>query len=655
MKQRIELLRNELNIHNYNYYVLSAPKISDYEYDMKMEELYKLEKEYPEFYDENSPTMRVGSDLSNEFKKVQHKYPMLSLGNTYNMQEVKDFYERNFKLIGKKMTLIGELKFDGASISITYENGKLVRAVTRGDGKEGDDVTENVKTIKSIPLQLKGYFPLKFEVRGEVIMPYESFERLNKEREESGEELFSNPRNACSGSLKHKQSSEVAKRGLDAYFYYMLEDNSDSDYHWDNLTKMNHMGFKVSWESKRLTNFEEIEDFINLWDVKRKTLPYPTDGIVLKVDDLSQQEELGLTSKTPRWGIAYKFKAERAITELLGVTFQVGRTGAVTPVAELKPVLLAGTVIKRASLYNEDYINGLDLYIGDIVYVQKGGEIIPKITEVFMQNNYGNKVVYPTICPECGELLTRKYGEANYYCTNELSCPPQVKGKFEHFVSRKAMNINMGPETINLLYNNGLIKDVSDLYELKLDDLKGLEGFGERSAQKLIESIEKSKENTFQKVLYAIGIRFVGETASKKLVAKYHSLKNILNSSREEILKIQDIGPSVVDSLIEWNNNWNNSRLIDKLFKLGLNFEEKSDVVMKDTLSGITFVVTGSFDGYSREDIKALIENNGGKSSGSVSKKTNYVIVGESAGSKLDKANELGITVITLEDLLKMI
>lgn len=662
MKEKIETLRKELEQHNYNYYVLSSPVISDYEFDMKMKELQQLEGLYPEYFDSNSPTVRVGSDMSNTFSKVKHEYPMLSLDNTYNMSEIKEFYNRNFKLIGKKMEFVGEMKYDGASISLIYVNGELSKAVTRGDGVEGDDVTDNIKTIKSIPLKINGSnFPKRFEVRGEIIMPYSSFERLNKEREDAGEELFANPRNAASGSLKNKKSSETAKRGLDARFYYIMGEDLGTSSHYENLSLIKSMGFKVSdnvenWDGiKVLTSFEEIEAFINLWDEKRKTLDYPTDGIVLKVNDLGQQKELGLTTKVPRWGIAYKFKAERVKTRLNGVTFQVGRTGAITPVAELEAVLLAGSTIRRASLYNEDILNDLGIKTGDIVYLEKGGEIIPVLTGVAETFPESKEIIYPSTCPECGGKLLRKDGESIHYCTNSDNCEPQIKGKFEHFVSKKAMNISdFGSSTVDLLYSNGLLRDVSDIYNLRFEDLSRLEGFGERSSTKLIEAIEKSKENSFQKVLYALGIRYIGETVSKKLLNKFSNIDEIRNAKDEEIIGIQDIGQSVLNSIREWFSSSQNVALIEKLKNVGLCFETENNEI-NNVLNNQTFVITGSFEEYSREELKDIIEKNGGKASGSVSKKTDYVLAGEKAGSKLDKAKELGVTIITLGDFLKMI
>lgn len=656
MKDKIEKLRKELHEHNYNYYVLSQPVISDYDFDMKMKELQALEAQHPEFKDDNSPTVRVGSDISSKFVQTSHKYPMLSLGNTYSMEEFIEFYNRNERLLGEGMELVAELKFDGTSISITYENGELTKAVTRGDGEKGDDVTANVKTIKSIPLKLQGSgYPSYFEVRGEILMPFASFERLNKEREEAEEQLFANPRNAASGSLKQLQSAEAGRRGLDGYFYYLVGENFGYGTHVKNLEAIKSWGFKVSENTTVCRNFAEVESFISYWDVERKNLPFPIDGVVFKVNDLAQQAELGLTTKTPRWAIAYKFKAESAATPLKSITYQVGRTGAITPVAELEPVLVAGTTIKRASLYNEDYIAELDLQVGDIVYVEKGGEIIPKVTGVAERTVNSQEIIYPTICPECGATLIRKEGEAIHYCPNELGCPPQIKGKFEHFVTRKAMNINMGPETISLLHENGLIKDVADLYTLNYDELKVLDGLGDRSAQKLLESIENSKTNDFQKVLYALGIRFVGNTASKKLVKQFKSMGNLYNAKYEEIVAISDIGPAVANSLKEWFADQNNIELLKKIKAAGLKFKIEEVEPLGTSLTDLTFVITGSFETHSREELKAIIEANGGKASDSVSKKTNYLLAGEKAGSKLDKANKLGVPVIGTEKLFELI
>lgn len=657
MKEKIESLRNELHEHNYKYYVLCNPVISDYEFDTKMKELQNLEKQYPEYFDTNSPTVRVGSDVSSKFVQLKHKHPMLSLGNTYNLQELKDFYEKAYKILGKDMELVCELKFDGTSISITYKNGELSKAITRGDGEFGDDVTKNVRVIKSIPLKLKGCdFPEEFEVRGEIIMPFSSFEEINKERLESEEQPFANARNAAAGSLKQLNSGETAKRKLDNFMYYIVDDNNASKTHYENLLNLKKWGFKTSENVIIAKNFDELEGYINYWDLERHNLPYPIDGIVIKVNDLSQQKELGFTSKTPRWAISYKFKAESVSTKLLGITYQVGRTGAITPVAELEPVLVAGTVVKRASLYNEDYIKELDLHVGDIVLVEKGGEIIPKITGVFERTLDSIPVVYPSICPECGETLIRKDNEAIHYCPNEQTCPPQQKGKFEHFVTRKAMNINIGPETISLLWNNNLIKDVSDIYNLKYDDLRVLDGLGDRSAQKILESVEKSKGAPFQKVLYSLGIRFVGETASKKLSKIFKSIENIKNATVDEIMSIEDIGPSVANSLKEWFDKPENNEIIDKLIIYGLNLSDNSNTQNdSDLLNNNTFVITGSFDSFSREEIKTMVENNGGKTSGSVSKKTNYLIAGEDCGSKLTKAQELGVNIINIDEFLKLI
>lgn len=553
VKEQIERLRIELNQHNYNYYVLSSPTISDFEFDQKLKELQQLEERYPEFNDPNSPTQRVGSDLKNEFKQVFHKYPMLSLGNTYSEGEVLDFYERTRKALNEDFEIVCELKYDGTSISLTYKEGKLVQAVTRGDGEKGDDVTENVKTIRSVPLVLQGDYPAEFEIRGEILMPWEVFERLNSERDKQGEPLFANPRNAASGTIKLQNSNEVAKRTLDAYLYYMLGENLPDDKHVNNLQQAKSWGFKISDATRCCKSIDEVFSFIKYWDVERKNLPVATDGIVLKVNSLSQQKKLGYTAKSPRWAIAYKFQAERECTRLNSVSFQVGRTGAVTPVANLDPVQLSGTVVKRASLHNADIIKGLDLHIGDMVYVEKGGEIIPKIVDVnreLRNELLGEPVHFIDKCPECGTPLERIPGEAAHYCPNEEFCPPQIKGKIEHFVSRKAMNINIGSESIELLFGLNLLKDSADLYKLKISDLQNLERWGEKSASNLINSINDSKNVPFSRVLFALGIRYVGETVAKKLAAAMSSIEEIETASFEQLTAIDEIGETIANSII---------------------------------------------------------------------------------------------------------
>ena len=660
VKEQIERLRIELNQHNYNYYVLSSPTISDFEFDQKLKELQQLEERYPEFNDPNSPTQRVGSDLKNEFKQVFHKYPMLSLGNTYSEGEVLDFYERTRKALNEDFEIVCELKYDGTSISLTYKEGKLVQAVTRGDGEKGDDVTENVKTIRSVPLVLQGDYPAEFEIRGEILMPWEVFERLNSERDKQGEPLFANPRNAASGTIKLQNSNEVAKRSLDAYLYYMLGENLPDDKHVNNLQQAKSWGFKISDATRCCKSLDEVFSFIKYWDVERKNLPVATDGIVLKVNSLSQQKKLGYTAKSPRWAIAYKFQAERECTRLNSVSFQVGRTGAVTPVANLDPVQLSGTVVKRASLHNADIIKGLDLHIRDMVYVEKGGEIIPKIVDVnreLRNELLGEPVNFIDKCPECGTPLERIPGEAAHYCPNEEFCPPQIKGKIEHFVSRKAMNINIGSESIELLFGLNLLKDSADLYKLKISDLQNLERWGEKSASNLINSINDSKNVPFSRVLFALGIRYVGETVAKKLAAAMSSIEEIETASFEQLTAIDEIGETIANSIIAYFGKDSNRLLVCKLKEAGLQFEnEKNNTVASNKLEGLSFVISGTFSNHSRDELKSLIEQNGGKNVGSISSKTNYVLAGENMGpAKLDKAKKLGIKIISEDEFIAMI
>jgi DNA ligase (NAD+) len=660
VKEQIERLRIELNQHNYNYYVLSSPTISDFEFDQKLKELQQLEERYPEFNDPNSPTQRVGSDLKNEFKQVFHKYPMLSLGNTYSEGEVLDFYERTRKALNEDFEIVCELKYDGTSISLTYKEGKLVQAVTRGDGEKGDDVTENVKTIRSVPLVLQGDYPAEFEIRGEILMPWEVFERLNSERDKQGEPLFANPRNAASGTIKLQNSNEVAKRSLDAYLYYMLGENLPDDKHVNNLQQAKSWGFRISDATRCCKSIDEVFSFIKYWDVERKNLPVATDGIVLKVNSLSQQKKLGYTAKSPRWAIAYKFQAERECTRLNSVSFQVGRTGAVTPVANLDPVQLSGTVVKRASLHNADIIKGLDLHIGDMVYVEKGGEIIPKIVDVnreLRNELLGEPVNFIDKCPECGTPLERIPGEAAHYCPNEEFCPPQIKGKIEHFVSRKAMNINIGSESIELLFGLNLLKDSADLYKLKISDLQNLERWGEKSANNLINSINDSKNVPFSRVLFALGIRYVGETVAKKLAAAMSSIEEIETASFEQLTAIDEIGETIANSIIAYFGKDSNRLLVCKLKEAGLQFEsEKNNTVASNKLEGLSFVISGTFSSHSRDELKSLIEQNGGKNVGSISSKTNYVLAGENMGpAKLDKAKKLGIKIISEGEFIAMI
>lgn len=662
IKEEIEALRAELNQHNYNYYVLSAPTISDREFDEKMKHLQDLEMAYPQYADPDSPTQRVGSDLSKEFQQVVHKYPMLSLGNTYSESDVRDFYERVARSLNEPFEIVAELKFDGTSISVTYEHGRLARAVTRGDGTKGDDVTANVKTIRSVPLRLLGdNYPDELEVRGEILLPWAEFDRLNAEREEQEEPLFANPRNAASGTIKQQNPAVVAARKLDAYFYYVLGENLPSDTHWGNLEQARRWGFKISKAMKFCHSMDEIIDFINYWDTERKNLPVATDGIVLKVNSLTQQRNLGFTAKNPRWAIAYKFQAEQAETRLNSVSFQVGRTGAITPVANLEPVLLAGTVVKRASLHNADIIKGLDLHIGDQVYVEKGGEIIPKIVGVNKEARsfmIGDEVRFVNRCPVCGTLLVRIEGEAAYYCPNDMGCPPQIKGRIEHFVTRRAMNINMGPETVEDLYEAGLVTNVADLYELKMADLMYLERWAEKSARNLMESLRNSKNVSFERVLYALGIRYVGETVARRLAKAFRSMERLEKATAEELLAVDDIGERIAESVIDYFSNERNREVVDRLKSHGLQMElpEEDTNGGNDKLKGLTIVISGTFAKHSRDEYKVMIERNGGKNSGSVSGKTDFILAGDNMGpAKLEKAAKLGVKIINEEEFLKMI
>ncbi len=663
-KKKIELIRNQLNEHNYNYYVLSQPIISDYEFDELMNQLVELEAKYPEYRDPNSPSVRVGSDINNDFIQVEHRYPMLSLQNTYSEGEVEDFHNRLGKGLNEKFDIVCELKFDGTSISLIYENGRMVRAVTRGDGRKGDDVTDNVRTIRNIPLILKGdNIPAYLEMRGEILLPWSSFEALNKEREEQGEALFANPRNAASGTLKMLNSRVVASRLLESYIYNMLGDDLPTNSHFENMTIARKWGFNVSKSMERFSKPKNILQYISYWDKERKNLPVTTDGIVLKVDSLNQQRNLGSTSKFPRWSIAYKFNAEKASTRLESVTFQVGRTGAVTPVANLEPVLLSGTTVKRASLYNEDAINTLDLHIGDMVYVEKGGEIIPKITEVDQlarENSFmlGDKVRFAIKCPDCGTPLVRNEDEAAHYCPNQTGCPTQIKGRIEHFVSRKAMDINIGPENINLLYDKGLIKDAADLYDLKFEDLVDLERWGETSARNLIESIEKSKSVSYERVLYALGIRFVGETVAQKLAHALPKIDLLAQASVEQLTSVDEIGSRIAQSLLAFFANDKLQYFVERLKGYGLQFSLSEDIMADktDKLKGLTIVISGTFDLHSRDEYKELILQNGGKNSGSVSKNTDYVLAGKNMGpAKLEKAKKLGVKIIDETSFLELL
>lgn len=662
VKDRIQSLREALEQHNYNYYVLSTPTISDFEFDKLMRELQELEEAHPEYADPHSPTQRVGSDLSKEFEQVVHKYPMLSLGNTYSEEEIRDFYDRTTRSLNEPFEIVAELKYDGTSISLIYENGRLVRAVTRGDGTRGDDVTANIKTIRSVPLKLRGdHYPAEFEIRGEVLLPWAEFDRLNKEREEQEEPLFANPRNAASGTLKQQNPMIVASRKLDAYFYYLLGEGLPAEGHYENLQAAHSWGFKIPDVIRKCQSLQDVFDYIAYWDVERKNLPVATDGIVLKVNSLRQQKNLGFTAKSPRWAIAYKFQAERAVTRLNSVSFQVGRTGAVTPVANLEPVLLAGTTVKRASLHNADIIEGLDLHIGDQVFVEKGGEIIPKIVGVDVDARsmlIGDKVRFIRVCPECGTPLMRPEGEAAHYCPNEVGCPPQIKGRIEHFVTRKAMNINMGPETVEDLYNAGYVKNTADLYTLKLADLLRLERWAEKSANNLLASLEESKQVPFERVLYGLGIRYVGETVAKRLASSFHTIEDLEIASLETLTAVDEIGERIAQSVIAYFAEEKNQILVNRLKEYGLQMEMSEETMANrsDKLKGLSIVISGTFSLHSRDEYKAIIEQHGGKNSGSVSSKTDYILAGDNMGpAKLEKAAKLGVKIMNEEDFLKML
>ena len=660
--ERIYQLREELHRHNHNYYVLNAPEIGDQEFDFLMRELQDLEAKHPECYDENSPSMRVGSDLNKNFVQVQHKYPMLSLANTYSEAEVSEFYDRVKKALNEDFEICCEMKFDGTSISLTYEDGRLLRAVTRGDGVQGDDVTDNVKTIRSIPLVLQGDgYPQNFEIRGEILMPWDVFEALNKERESREEALFANPRNAASGTLKLQNSSVVASRKLDAYLYYLLSDELPGDGHYENMQLASQWGFKVSDIMRKCASLEEVLEFIRYWDVERKNLPVATDGVVLKVNSFRQQRNLGYTAKSPRWAIAYKFQAERACTRLNSISYQVGRTGAVTPVANLDPVQLAGTVVKRASLHNADIIDGLDLRLGDMVYVEKGGEIIPKIVGVDKEARFmlGDKIRFITKCPECGSPLTRYEGEAAHYCTNDASCPPQIKGKIEHFVSRKAMNIDgLGSETIDQFYQEGLIHNIADLYTLKAPDIACLERMGKKSAVNIMEGLRASKEVPFERVLFALGIRFVGETTAKTLAKAFRSIDALASASLDDLMQVDEIGARIAQSILQYFADARNREIIERLREAGVQMQmaEQDSSEYTDKLAEKSIVISGVFAHHSRDEYKEMIEKNGGKNVGSISKKTTFILAGENMGpSKLEKAQKLGVPIINEEEFLKML
>ena len=658
IKERIKQLCEIIEHHNFLYYVKNQPEISDFEFDLLIDELIKLEEQYPEYKLPNSPTSRVGSDLNNEFVSVLHDYPMLSLGNTYSEGELRDFHNRIIKESELEPEYVCELKFDGISISIKYSNGEFVRAVTRGDGTRGDDVSNNVKTIRRVPLKTKhDDFPKNIEVRGEIFMSREVFNMLNEQRRQAGEQEFANPRNAAAGSVKLLDSKEVAKRKLDCFFYYAMGDELPANTQWESLMLLKKWGFKVSENIKLCKNLSEVFEYINFWDKERKNLPYDIDGVVIKVNSFKQQEILGFTAKTPKWAIAYKFKAEQAITKLLSIDYQVGRTGAVTPVANLDPVLLGGTIVKRASLHNADQIALLDIRLGDMVYIEKGGEIIPKIVGVESHEPNSEPTRFIEFCPECGTKLIRPVGEARHFCPNTESCPPQIKGRIEHFISRKAMNIeSMGEETVNLFYEAGLVKTPADLYKLTKKQLIKLERMADKSSENIINSIENSKNVPFDRVLYALGIRYVGETTAKKIANYFGNIEKLASASKEELMQVDEVGERIAESIIEFFNNKNNIKIIAELMNAGLKFSLEKDEKLSDKFNGLSFVISGTFNNFSRDQLKDIIEKNGGKILSSVSKNTDFLVAGENMGpAKLDKANKIGVKIISEEEFLKML
>ncbi|HOK60841.1 MAG: NAD-dependent DNA ligase LigA [Tenuifilum sp.] len=660
--ERIGFLRNELNRHNYLYYVKAQPEISDYDYDQLLRELIDLEKQFPEFDDPNSPSRRVGSDISQEFVQVRHKYPMLSLANAYSYSELTDFDNRIRKALPEPFQYVCELKFDGVAIGLTYRNGRLVQAVTRGDGTMGDDVTVNVRTIRTIPLELHGAdFPEEFEIRGEIFMPRNVFDEINSEREDIGETPFANPRNAAAGTLKLLNSAEVARRKLDCTLYYLLGEKLPADNHYENMLKAKEWGFKVSEHMTLCNNLTEVQHFIEHWDKARKKLPFDTDGVVIKINSYRQQNILGLTAKTPRWAVAFKYKPERVSTELLSVDFQVGRTGAVTPVANLKPVKLAGTTVKRASLHNADQIQLLDIRVGDWVFVEKGGEIIPKIVGVDQSKRslFSKPIDFPGACPECGTTLVRPEGEARHFCPNQYGCPPQIKGRIEHFISRKALNIDgLGEETVALLFDNNLIRDAADLYSLTREQLLALDRFADKSADNAIMSIEKSKSVPFPRVLFGIGIRYVGETTAKKLAQHFGSIDAIATATVEQLVEVEDVGDRIALSIIEFFSDERNRMLIDKLKAAGVQMAVSSadTSLLSDRLKGMSIVISGTFSRVSRDELKELIARHGGKNVSSISASTSLLIAGENMGpAKLEKATKLGIKIIDEEEFFRII
>ena len=662
IQNTIQKLREELNQHNHNYYVLDKPTISDFEFDQKLKQLQDLENKYPEFFDANSPTQRVGGTITKNFKTVTHEYRMYSLDNSYSKEELIDWEKRVQKVLGDvPLDYTCELKYDGASISITYENGELKRAVTRGDGVQGDDVTNNIKTIKSIPLKLKGDFPEKFDVRGEIILPFAGFEKMNQDLIEIGETPYSNPRNTASGSLKLKESAEVAKRPLDCLLYFIIGNKLPFNSQIEGLETARNWGFKVPKEAKLAHNLEQVFEFIDYWDIHRHNLPYETDGVVIKVNQFELQDELGFTAKSPRWAIAYKFKSEQVATLLNSISYQVGRTGAITPVANLKPVQLAGTVVKRASLHNADQIEKLDIRIGDTVFVEKGGEIIPKIIAVDLSKRpeHSEPTKYITHCPECNTELVRGEGEANHYCPNFYGCPPQIIGRIQHFISRKAMDIEgLGGETVTLLYNNGLVHNYADLYDLTVDQILPLERMAKKSAENLVNGVANSKSIPFERVLYALGIRFVGETVAKKLAKHYKNIDALSQANLMDLVLVDEIGDRIAQSVIDFFDNQENRIIIEKLKEYGVQFEVRENINPDATekLLGKTFVVSGVFEQFSRDDLKKAIEDNGGKVGSSISAKTDFVVAGSNMGpAKLDKAVKLNVPIISETDFIKML
>ena len=658
VKDRIEQLRKEIDKHNYNYYILNTPEISDFEYDKLMQELLSLEALHPEFYDSTSPSVRVGSDLSNNFDSVHHDYPMLSLGNTYSEDDLKDFNARVVKTCGFEPEYVCELKYDGVSISVKYENGVFVRAITRGDGTRGDDVSENVKTIRSIPLKLKkDDYPEKFEIRGEIFMSHKVFDELNATRSKNDEQLFANPRNAAAGSIKLQLSSVVSKRKLDCFFYYLMAKDLSFETHFDSLFAADKWGFKIPRNIRLCKNISEVIEFIKHWEINRKDLPYDIDGVVIKVNSYKLQDLLGFTAKNPRWAISYKFKAQQVLTKLLSIDYQVGRTGAITPVANLLPVQLSGTIVKRASLHNADQIALFDIRVGDMVFVEKGGEIIPKIIGVAEHESGSEKTQFIKNCPECNTELVKPEGEARHFCPNEDSCPPQIKGKIVHFISRKAMNIDsLGEETIELLYENGLIKDVADLYSLTKDKLIPLERIAEKSADNIINSISASVNVPFERVLFALGIRYVGETVAKKLAFAFKNIDNLTNATYNQLIEVEEIGERIAESVISHFNNLKSLQLLQRLKFAGLNFEIAELETVSDKLKGKKIVISGTFESLSRDQLKSLIEKHQGKNVSSISKNTSMLVAGENMGpAKLEKARKLGIRIVDEKEFLAII